>query len=294
MVTPATLPGLIPLARTAIALETLALRPGQSVEARVVGTSQTGATVLSVGKQLVSVNLPGSPRPGTSVQLQLQGSGAEARLVAAPRGQPQVVISGQGATASANAAPAGQGATNVNSVPTGQGTPTANATTAGQGATVRANTATVTPLPALQLASPQQAVAQAGQAAVLRQDSVGALFATLAGLGAKVTALPQPVAQAATQLLASRLRAGGDNVDARALKEAIGRSGVFFENLTLRSPAPAQLQGDMKALLLALRSALSGAQTGEGDAVPARPPATPAADTRRAAARATAAAPAAA
>ena len=100
MAIPAQLPAQIPVAHTAIALEQLALRPGQSVQAQVVGTSPGGATQIAVGGQTVELALTAKLQPGSLVQLLFQGSGAKANLVVVPSG------SGSGAGTPAPATPA--------------------------------------------------------------------------------------------------------------------------------------------------------------------------------------------
>lgn len=102
-------------------------------------------------------------------------------------------------------------------------------------------------------ATPQQALAQAIQQALPRQNSVlaltSALTAALAG-----SALPEPVAKAAQQVLGRQLPLGG-KVDAAAIRAAVASSGVFHEAL-VAAGRPAAAATDMKAALLGLQREL--------------------------------------
>lgn len=102
----------------------------------------------------------------------------------------------------------------------------------------------------------QQAVAQTVQSSVFRQDSISALLTSLAGLGAKLSDLPKPVAQVGAELLAARLEFGAKPLDGAALKLALARSGVLLENTLARPPGPGMQPGDIKSALLKLGDAL--------------------------------------
>ncbi len=214
----AQLPALIPLARTAIALDALALRPGQSVQAQVLGQSPGGGGQVLIAGHTFDAALQGRPQPGTLVQLQLQGSGANARLVEVP---PQ------------------------------SGTPVPGAPVSGKPELA------ILPQPAPGDGL-QQVISQTAQGAVARQDSIGSLLASLAGLDGKLAAMPAPVGEAALKLLAVRLNLNGKFPDGPALKDALMRSGILYENGLRNGATPAALQGDMKAALLSLRGALAG------------------------------------
>lgn len=284
MAIPAQLPALIPLARTTIALDQLALRPGQSIQAQVVGTSPGGTTQLAVGGQTVELALPGRPQPGTTVQLQFQGSGPKASLVVVPSGSgasapatlAASVAPGSGTSApspsaavvsNAPNASAPSASTNLVSTATSASVPgTATATPQGSSVSVQTTPVvsltgkaetTLQPIP-VQANPTHQVITQTAQASALRQDSVGTLLASLSGLGGKLTAMPEPVARAGLQLLAARVNLDGKPLDGAALKDALLRSGSMLENGLQKGAVPAAQQGDMKASLLALRGALQG------------------------------------
>lgn len=236
MVNAAQLPSLFPGTRAAIALDPPVLRPGQTLLATVVGAGRNGTTLLSVGNRLLAANLSATPshalQPGTQIHVRFEGSGQGARLVALPSASPQ-------------AAPAGSG-----------------------GHSAVGNTAPGAPsLPTRAATGPQLAVAQAAQAAVLRQDSAGTLFAALAGLPRRPVTLPSTGLDAVTRLQTAVLRPGAQPLDGGALKTAILRSGVFFEALLARGD-PALMQGDIKSGLLSLRAALAGVAPGKAKSDP--------------------------
>ncbi len=74
-----------PHPQTAVQAEALALRAGQVVEARVVGSSASGTTQLSIGGQLVDAALAVRLKPDTLIQLLVQGSGSNTRLTVLPQ-----------------------------------------------------------------------------------------------------------------------------------------------------------------------------------------------------------------
>jgi hypothetical protein len=166
------------------------------------------------------------------VQLQLQGGGANARLVEVPA---------QAGTASQSAA-------------------------APQAAAAGAKPVLTLITQPQQAASLQQVVAQSAQSAVTRQDGMGPLLASLTGLDGKLAAMPRPVVEAAAALLATRLNLNGKPLDGAGLKDALMRSGTLYESGLRNAAAPATLQGDIKGGLLALRSALAGWLGGEAAA----------------------------
>lgn len=100
--------------------------------------------------------------------------------------------------------------------------------------------------------------------ALAKQAPLAPLFATAAALLARPGAVPQPVVNAALQLLAQRVTVQpGGKPSAAAIASALVRSGVPLEGLLARGEAaPANL----KSTLLALRGAL-GAWLGS-DATP--------------------------
>ena len=101
----------------------------------------------------------------------------------------------------------------------------------------------------------QAALAQMVQAAVPRQDSIVSLTSTLAAVVGKV-GLPQPVVQAAQQVLASSLPLSGTPVTGTSLQQAMAASGIFQEASLAQGTS--NLAGvDLKGALLALRGALT-------------------------------------
>ena len=132
----------------------------------------------------------------------------------------------------------------------------------------------------------QQSVAQTVQNAVVRQDSITTLLASLAGLGTKLADLPKPVAQAGAELLAGRLNLSAKPLDGAGLKQALFRSGVLFENTLHKSGVQVLPQGDLKSALLTLRNELRiwlGTSGSEAQAKPPTqqpPPPTPGAQPR--------------
>ena len=71
-------------AQSASMLRTLALIPGQIVEGRVIGPGLDGATMVQVGRQAISLNLPTAPRVGTTLSLAVQQAEGQLRLALAP------------------------------------------------------------------------------------------------------------------------------------------------------------------------------------------------------------------
>lgn len=217
-----------PLARPPSGVEALGPKQGQVLQARVVAGGEGGATRVSVNNQILNLVLPGKPQPGSFVQLQIQGSGPNARITVLPQ----------------SLASAPQGGTAEGKVVQGAIAPGAGAQGTG--------------VPAVPIQNPAQlALTQIAQSAVGRQDSLGSLIANLANLGGNASSLPQPVAQAAIQLLAGRLSLDGRPLDGQGLRTALARSGIFLENALGKGSTPGSLQGDLKAALLGLRNALA-------------------------------------
>lgn len=337
-------------ARTpAVPVETLALRTGHVVEARVAGPGQGGTTQLAIGNQLVEAALSVRIQTGILIQLLVQGTGTNTRLTVLPNpsqgqtpqsvpaspvnsqpaGTPQAQVQRANAparpvsvsstvpnqsaavqtpsgavtpgpvsnTAHAPALAVVASATNSpaqiasspgttaqggqpppTGIPPGAGVPIEPGTVLrfqvqGSGANARPVLVPVTPprknnpaTPGQQPAQPAppalapgplaQALAQTVQNAVARQDSITTLLTSLAGLGAKLSELPKPVAQAGAQLLAGQLNLSAKPLGGAGLKEAILRSGILFENTLLKGGAQSLPQGDLKSALLNLRNAL--------------------------------------
>ncbi|MDH3580309.1 MAG: flagellar hook-length control protein FliK [Hyphomicrobiales bacterium] len=270
VVTQATPPA-APHAQPTATLQGLGLRPGQVVQAQVLGPGQsiaakpvlpslptvagpnsagtTGSTVssgpapgvanaaapaagsgstvrLAIGNQVIDTVLPGRYQPGTTLQLQAQGSGANTRLVV------------------------------LQSVGPGAGL-------ASPGAPVRAAQPPQLAVVATPFSPAQQTIALTAQAAVGKQDSIATLFASLAGLGGKLGNLPASVQQPALAALAARLNLNSQPLNGQTLKQAVLRSGIFFESLAAKGGAASRpgngsgiFQGDLKAILLTLKGSL--------------------------------------
>lgn len=98
------------------------------------------------------------------------------------------------------------------------------------------------------------------QAALPRQDSIGALTAVLSAVFGKV-ALPEPVLKAVRQVLSGQTQIDTGKIDGATLQRAVLNSGLFQESrIATGQSTPAA--GDMKTALLSLRSAL-GAWLGD-------------------------------
>ena len=72
---PSDLPQALAAARSS-ALQTLALKAGQVLEAKVIGPAPNGGTQVQVGGQVLNLTLPTLLAAGTTLQLEVQGSGA--------------------------------------------------------------------------------------------------------------------------------------------------------------------------------------------------------------------------
>lgn len=86
MVIPSDLPRVSP--QRTESLPNLPLRPGQSIEARVVGPGQNGATQVEIRGQVVSLNLPVPVNAGETIRLEVQGQGQQMRLAMQVAAQP--------------------------------------------------------------------------------------------------------------------------------------------------------------------------------------------------------------
>lgn len=66
------------------------LAKGQVLEGRSLGQSQSGQTLVAVGRQIVSLDLPQRPAAGTALRLEVQGDGAgrQLALVTSEAGEP--------------------------------------------------------------------------------------------------------------------------------------------------------------------------------------------------------------
>ncbi|WP_375452124.1 flagellar hook-length control protein FliK [uncultured Devosia sp.] len=224
-------------------VQALALPPGTLVDARVLGPAPGGATQIQVGRQTLDVVLPTPMPPGAALPLQVQGNDGQQKLVLLQSPPvstaPAAAASGQ---AVAVAAPSSSGV---------QPSPSATGPVPAAALPVPTQ-AGATPVPPPN--APQAALTQMVQAAVQRQDSMAGLTTLLTSVVGKV-ALPQPVLQAAQQLLSASVPLTGPAPDGAALQRAIAASGIFQE-AGLAQGTPLLAKGDVKTLLLTLRGAL--------------------------------------
>lgn len=217
----------------------LNLQPGQLVTAQVANPAPNGQWQITIGNQQFSAPpLPGNPPAGTILQFQVQSAGAEPRLILVGQGQsggpPKPVIS-------------------VPSAPSTAGAP-AHSTSPSSPPPIGAP---------ITSASMQQTIMQTASTSVVRQDSVGTLLANLASLPGKSVELPTSVVAAARQLFVGQVVLGDSAPQAEFLRDAVGKSGVFFETMMAQAQPGAAPQGDMKAMLLLLRSVLGNWLVGE-------------------------------
>ncbi len=246
----------VPLSTRPGALQPLALQPGQQIEARVLGPTPSGATQIQIGRQTITVTLP-TPLPrGTVLPLQVEGQGPQQRLVLLPQPAPATVPQPGMATSAAPQAPATaalpQLPVSTGTAPLPGATLPSNAPIAQTAAPPSLPSAPIAP-PSVQPGTPQAALTQMVQTAVQRQDSLANLTTVLAAVVGKVP-LPQPVLQAAQQVLAASLPLG-PALDGAAMQKAIASSGIFQEAV-LAQGAPALAKGDLKTTLLVLRNTL--------------------------------------
>ena len=114
------------------------------------------------------------------------------------------------------------------------------------------------PVSAALPSTPQAALAQMVQNALPQQNSIAGLTTALNAI-ARSVALPEPVARAARQVLASQLDLGGGKLDGSALQKAVLNAGIFQEAGLARAGTPLLApQADLKTALLTLRQTLAG------------------------------------
>ncbi|MEO5808304.1 flagellar hook-length control protein FliK [Devosia sp.] len=246
------------------ALQTQSLKPGQIIEARVVGQTPSGDTEVTVGKQQLTLPLPNSPAAGTILQLRAEATPVGQRLVVVAQTPPQP----QGV-----ASPVPQQATPTTTQPNlqvsttapGSGLAAEIARSAMPQAAVTQNVATraqaAVSMPVQSPAAPmpqteQAAVAQMVQLSAGRQNTTTTLMSGLQALAQSQVPLPAPVAKAAAQVLATRTELNPQTLTGAVLQKAVLASGVFQESLLAAGTAPSTPQGDVKSALLSLRSAL--------------------------------------
>jgi hypothetical protein len=210
------------------------------VEARVLGLGPNGAVQVQIGRQTLTVNLPTQPQAGTVLPLQVQGNGAQQVLVLSlPPTQTGELQANAGA---------------IPQPPVNPGTPSRAPTATSQAIDSAQAQPGSPPSPGAPRPSPPQAaLTEMVQAAVQRQDSVSNLITVLAATLGKVP-LPQPVMQAAQQVLAANVPLTAA-MDGAALQKAVAASGIFQE-AALGQGTPELARGDLKTGLLTLRNVL--------------------------------------
>jgi len=201
---PAQLPVLVPSAAPARGVDLSALAAGQSVNARSLGQTQSGQTLVAIGRQVVTLDLAQKPPAGTALRLEVQGDGAS-RQFALIDGQ-----SGELIALSASAKAALQALLSAN----------AGKTIAGQ---VLGNNADGTTNVLLGLQRVDLQLAGQMQPGAMLRFAVGQHGASLRLLpqqaGAQPALLPLPVAVAPQSLPALRLMlsTSGQTVQAQVL-----------------------------------------------------------------------------
>ncbi|HTN64534.1 MAG TPA: flagellar hook-length control protein FliK [Devosia sp.] len=220
-------------------VQSLGLQAGQRVEARVLGPGPNGAVQVRIGRQMLAVNLPTPPPAGTVLPLQVQGNGAQQVLVLLPPAT-------QTGRVQANAGAVSQPPVNLGTPSTA---PTATPQAIGSAQAQPGSSPPGAPRPS----PPQAALTEMVQAAVQRQDSVSNLITVLAATLGKVP-LPQPVMQAAQQVLAANVPLTAA-MDGAALQKAMAASGIFQE-AALGQGTPELARSDLKTGLLTLRNVL--------------------------------------
>ncbi|MCF6344257.1 MAG: flagellar hook-length control protein FliK [Devosiaceae bacterium] len=227
----------------------LQLLVGQTVSAKVSGTTTNGQTNFTIGSTQFSAPIASNPPIGTVLQFLVKSENGQARLVLS---EPNISITQQ-----AQAKPTAQNPYNNQVIK--------NTTTSSTTQNLQQNQNIAPPI-----TNPlAQAISSAIPLALAQQDSLTALFANLMGLQKQNIKLEPTVKKAVQQLLDGQLKLDGKTLTGNVIKQAISRSGNFLESAlsgkmqsftTSPSPSPAQqislAQGDMKALLLSLRSSL--------------------------------------
>jgi hypothetical protein len=231
-----------------------ALQPGEIVDAQVLALLDNGLARLQLPDGTIDVRTAVPLTVGAKVRLAVNGTSAGLQLVVLTDGgsgrvaTPAAVVARQPADAPARPATDASAAA-------GPGFEAPVVEIAVSGAT--AATLPQAASPALSPAA-TDALAEAVQVAAARQGGLAPLLADL-GQAATGGALPASVATAAARVLDLRLPLAG--LDAAALRQALGRSGLFLEAglaASLSSGSAAGMAGgvDLKAALLVLRQML--------------------------------------
>lgn len=215
------------------AMDLLGLGVGQTISARVLGPAAEGGTLVRIGVQQLTLQLPTPPAAGTVLHLRVEGRTADGRVTLS-----------QLAPALTPTAPAqAEAGAGLKQFLAG-GPPTAGSAPAVHGST-------------LAPADPTRlALTQMVQSALGRQGNMAALFATIGALGPVARHLPEPVRRLLGEIAPHALRLGEAPVAARRLQQAVRTSGIFQEALLSTSSSGAGVQGELKGQLLALSEVL--------------------------------------
>lgn len=233
------------------------LPPAPVVTGMVSGRTPEGLTQVSIGTQTLALNLRVPPPLHAVVtltpltQASPASGGVLVQVVPVSAAPPQATASGQAASP----------ALTVPDVSSS----VAIRPPAGDMA-AKAMAQTMPPAaPAARPAGEAGAVLrEAASQAAARQTSLAPLLVTLAQAAGRLGQVPGPVAQAAMQLLGSRVNAERP-IPAAVLQQAVQKSGIFLE-ARLGAPNAAQaMRGDVKASLLTLQAGL-GTLFGAGQA----------------------------
>ncbi len=225
----------------------LKLYPSQTISATVIASKSDGQTLLQIGQQQFSVNIPNNPSNGTKFQFQLQNFGDQTRLVMT---NPPTTNPTQ-----ATAKP-----TNISNINITNSKPTPQLQTQN---TAQNNTTTQT----APIQNPiAQAISQAIPTNIAMQDSITALFTNIANLTKEMPNLPPTIIKSAKQLQSAQLNFDSKMPTAQNLQTAIKQSGVFMEavmsniaqnpNAQNSAILTSTTQSDLKLLLLLFRGTL--------------------------------------
>jgi hypothetical protein len=197
---------------------------GEVVNALVLQLLENGNVRLSIGNSLLDVQTLVPLVPGTTVRLAVKSTSDGIKLV---------ILDNGAATAAANgaAAPPGRGAASAPGAINAAGVGGAGVSDAFPASAEPSGPTAplVSPAPA-DPAVPAVALAQAVRVAAVQQNGLAPLFADVAEAVAagNVAVLPQPVRDAAEQLLALRPTLDG-SLGGQDVKQAFIQSGLFLE-----------------------------------------------------------------
>jgi len=199
------------------------LQAGEVVDALVLQLLDNGAVRLSIGNSIFDAQTQVPLVPGSTVRLAVKNTNDGIKLV---------ILDNAGSNAAAGAANAatsamGRAAAVTDAIAAG-GSNVSDASskqTSGVAPAVTSEAADLT-----RPAAPVVALSQAVRVAALQQNGLAPLFAdvTEATAGANAASLPQPVRDAAEQLLALRPALDG-NLSGDDVKQAFLQSGLFLE-----------------------------------------------------------------